>query len=437
MVDKSLTIVYLTPGAGGMFCGSCLNDNMLASAMHTLGAEVLLVPLYTPITTDEPNASINTLFFGGINVYLQQKVPLFRFLPRFLDRGLDRPALVGKLAGRAVGLDPRQLGELTLSMVRGEHGHQRKEVRRLVDWLAEGPRPDVINLSNLLIGGCIPALKRQLGVPIVVTLQGDDVFIDELLQPFRDQVLAEMRSLARDVDRFIVHSRFYAQKMAEYFEIPIERIEVVPLGIALDGFNSTLDRPARQESPVIGFLARICPAKGLHILVDAYLQLKQREELTATRLLVAGWLGDSDREYFDQQRARVDAAGWGGDFNYAGVLDRSGKATFLRSLDVFSVPTTYQEPKGRFVLEALACGTPVVQPAHGAFPELLARTGGGRLFHPADSADLATHLADLLIDEDARNQLAASGLAGVAQHASAELAAQATLAVYQKCVALL
>ncbi|MEK6249493.1 MAG: glycosyltransferase family 4 protein [Planctomycetales bacterium] len=430
MPETTLSIIYLTPGAGGMICGSCLSDNMLAANMHAQGHQALLVPLYTPITTDEPNASINKLFFGGINVYLQQKVPLFRALPRFLDRVLDWPALVGLFAGRAVGLPGEQLGALTLSMVRGEHGHQRKEVRRLVDWLAARPRPDVVNLSNLLIGGCIPANKRRLNVPIVVTLQGDDLFLDDLPDPYRAETLVELQSLAAEVDRFIVHSRFYADKMAEYFQIPADRFEVVPLGISPVEFSP----PAEPVSgvPIIGYLARICPAKGLHILVNAYLKLKQTDEFRETRLHVAGWLGEVDREYFEEQQERIRDAGWEDHFQYAGVLDRAKKYEFLASLDLLSVPTTYEEPKGRFVLEALACGTPVVQPAHGAFPELLDRTGGGRLFQPNDADDLAAQLTEILADPALRREMSEQGRQGVLQHAHVNQAVAATLAVYKK-----
>ena len=429
MDQQPLNLVYLTPGAGGMFCGSCLNDNMLAANLHRMGHDVTLVPLYTPITTDEPNASIDKLFFGGINVYLQQKVPLFRFVPRFLDRALDSPGLVGKLAGRAVGLEAKQLGQLTLSMVRGEHGHQRKEVRRLVDWLKTQSRPDVVNFSNLLIAGCAPSIKRELGVPIVVTLQGDDVFLDDLPDPYRQQVIAEMQSLAACIDRFVVHSDFYAEKMRQYFDIPGDRIDVVPLGISLDGFSPAAVGPP----PTIGYLARICPAKGLHLLVDAFLKLKRDESLRAVELHVAGWLGEADRAYFEQQRAVIHDAGLADDFHYAGVLNREEKADFLRSLTVFSVPTTYHEPKGRYVLEALACGVPVVQPGHGAFPELLGRTGGGRLYSPLEEGALPTALAEVLTDTELRNELSQQGLVGVATQASASQASEAMLAVYQRC----
>ncbi len=434
MPESPLNVVYLTPGAGGMYCGSCMNDNMLAAAMTRMGHSVCLVPIYTPTVTDEPNVSIDKLFFGGINVYLQEKIPPFRFLPRFLDRILDRPWLVRKLAGRAVGLEAKQLGALTLSMVRGEHGHQRKEVRRLVDWLAAQPHPDVVNLSNLLIAGCARAIRRELRSAIVVTLQGDDLFLDDLPEPYRAKVIAELSELAKSVDRFIVHSRYYAELMADCFQIPPERFDVVPLGIALDAFAELPAESQNNRPPTIGYLARICPAKGFHLLVDAFLQLKSRRELEHVRLAVAGWLGEPDRPYFEEQILRVQAAGCGGDVRHAGVLDRGQKIDFYRSLDVFSVPTMYREPKGRFVLEALASGVPVVQPEHGAFPEILQRIGGGRLVRPGDAAHLAEVLGELLIDSASRQTLGREGREAVFREASAERAAEATIAVYRSAV---
>jgi glycosyltransferase involved in cell wall biosynthesis len=431
MCKQSLKIVYLTPGAGGMLCGSCLSDNMLAAAMQRLGHEVRLVPLYTPLTTDEPDVSIGKLFFGGINVYLQEKIPLFRSLPRFLDRPLDQPRLVSMFSRLPVGNNAEQLGALALSMVRGQHGHQRKEVRRLVDWLARGPRPDVINLSNLLIAGCAPTLKRELGIPMVVTLQGDDVFIDGLPPSYRKQVLEEMVSLTKQIDRFVVHSRFYAEKMSDYFRIPSELFETVPLGIQEKDFLAPGRPAARTGPPAIGYLARICPAKGLHLLVEAFLKLKQLPNFRNLRLDVAGYLSKPDRPYFERQCTRIEQAGWDCDFHYAGQLDLVEKVAFLRRIDLFSVPTTYQDPKGRFVLEALASGVPVVQPAHGAFPELLERIGGGRLFDPENTDALAAELANLLTDHPARRALAQQGPLGVKAAGRAEDSAIATLAVYE------
>ena len=409
---------------------------MLAAAMQRLGHEVLLVPLYTPITTDEKNVSSGKLFFGGLNVYLQQKFAIFRHLPRAIDRALDHPRLVSLLATLPSSTNQINLADLTLSMVRGEHGHQRKEVWRLVDWLAHEPRIDIIHLSNLLIGGCAPILKEKLSVPIVVTLQGDDVFLDALPEPTRSEILAEMQELAKGVDRFIVHSRFYAEKMANYFNIPADRFSEVPLGIEESGYLHSREADNSSHPARIGYLARICPAKGLHLLIDAYLELKRQEPYQHIELWVAGDLNEADQSYFQAQKERIRRAGYQADVHFVGRLSHEQKIAFLRQLDLFSVPALYPDPKGRYVLEALASGLPVVQPAHGAFPEMLARTGGGRLFAPGDPDALVAALAELLTDHKARKMLAREGPEGVVATARAEHSAAATLNIYARLLGL-
>jgi len=101
---------------------------------------------------------------------------------------------------------------------------------------------------------------------------------------------------------------------------------------------------------------------------------------------------------------------------------------------VLSVPTTYHEPKGLFVLEALAAGVPVVQPAHGAFPEMLESLGGGRLVPPGDADGLAAQLADLLLNPVARTELGSTGRAAVLANRSQKVMAQQAIDVVQKYV---
>jgi len=443
MPDSSLRIVYLSPGAGGMYCGSCLSDNMLVRAMSRQGADVTLVPLYTPLLTEEPDQSIQQVFFGGVSVYLRQVLPWGDRLPAMLSRWLDRPGLLRMLSRRAIRTDARRLGSLTLSMVRGEHGRQRADVARLVTWLKAQPRPDVINLGNFLIAGCVPMLKRELGVPIVVTLQGDDLFLDDLTPAFRDDVETELKRIARDVDGFIVHSHYYAEEMGRRFDIPAERMHVVPLGIAADTLaacsNANAMKEFRRDSgnlnappPTIGYLARICPAKGLHILVDTLMTLRAMPDMERVQIRVAGWVGPDDESYLKRQQQRLVDAGHEDAFELHRAPGFQEKLSFLRGIDVLSVPTTYREPKGRYVLEALAAGVPVVQPRHGAFPEILARTGGGELFEPGDAAALAAALQGLLSDPQRRRELGEQGRIGVAKHHTDEHAAAGTLEVYRR-----
>lgn len=433
-----MRIAYLTAGAAGMYCGSCLHDNTLAAALTRLGVDIQLIPTYTPIRTDEEDVSLDRVFFGGINVYLQQKLGLFRWLPPVLDRVLDRPWLLRRATARSTAIDPKVLGDLAVSMLRGEHGHQRKEVRRLCRYLASGAKPNLVVLSNMLIGGCIPALKRTLAAPVLVTLQGDDAFLEHLPEPHRTRAFDEIRTLVGDVDGFLVHSRYYAEFMAGYFGIPPDKLHVVPLGIDTLGFGQP--QPPRQDEAAtgsarpktIGYLARLAPEKGLHVLVDAFLELRRMPGMNHVQLRIAGWLGEQNRTFAENQFDKLRAAGLADAFRYVGEVGRRGKAEFLRTLDILSVPTIHREPKGLFVLESLAAGVPVVLPDHGAFPELIASTGGGCLVPPHDPAALAGAIADLVRDEPRRRQYAAAGRQAVHEHRHAEAMARATLDVFQK-----
>ncbi|MDX1926395.1 MAG: glycosyltransferase family 4 protein [Pirellulaceae bacterium] len=418
-----MQISYLTAGAAGMFCGSCLHDNALAKSLMRLGHDVILLPTYTPILTDETSVSSDRLFFGGLNVYLQQVSPIFRWIPKWMDQFLSSPRLVNWIASRAMGTSAKQLGALTVSMLQGSDGRQRKEVSRLCDWLVT-QKPDVAIFSNLLIAGCIREVKSRIGCPVVVMLQGDDIFYEGLIEPYRSEALKLLKRLAQDVDLFIVHSDFYGQRMQQLLEFPRERWQVNTLAIEPSDFlnHQPVAHPdARTMSPTVGYLARLAPEKGLHQLVDAFIELRKR--LPKAQLAIAGWLGKQHESYWQEQQDKLASAGLADAYTYHGSVDRAGKLKFLEAIDVLCVPTTYQEPKGLFVLEALAAGVPVVQPAHGAFPELIDRLGGGHLFVAGDRAALVDRLEMVLSDLPAAQELGQAGRAAVLKLATTDQAA--------------
>jgi glycosyltransferase involved in cell wall biosynthesis len=422
-----LRITYLTAGAAGMYCGSCLQDNALAKALMRLGQDVILLPTYTPILTDEESVSNGKLFFGGLNVYLQQLSPVFRWLPKWLDSSLSAPWLVNWIASRSLGTSANQLGALTVSMLQGTEGRQKKEVRRLCDWLAT-QQPDIVIFSNLLIAGCITEIQSRLGCPVVVMLQGDDIFFDSLTEPYRSQALKLLRGLATRVDRFIVHSQNYGQRMQSLLGFPNKKLAVNHLAIDPSDFL-TLQPAVRATSapPTVGYLARLVPEKGLHVLVDAFVELRRR--LPTARLEIAGWLGKQNVPYWTEQQAKLAAAGLADAYRYHGSVDRHGKLEFLRSIDLLSVPTTYQEPKGLFVLEALAAGVPVLQPQHGAFPEVLERLGGGQLFPPGNALAYVEQMSSLLSDLTQSQALGKQGRSAVLSTATTEQSAARLLEI--------
>ncbi len=428
-----MRITYITAGAAGMFCGSCMKDNTLVAALAREGHDALLVPTYTPIRTDEEDVSAKRVFFGGVNVYLQQKWGLFRHTPWFLDRLLDGPALLRWVSRFAVKTRAEDLGDLTISMLKGEHGKQSKEVAKLAEWIKAEVKPQVVNLTNAILSGMVHELKRTVGAPVLCSLQGDDVFLEALPEPFRSQSMKLIREHCREIDGFIATSTDYADFMAEYFAVPRQRIHVVYPGINLHGHGGP--RPAREgRAFTIGYFARICPEKGLHVLAEAFRLLRQAPGAERARLHVSGWLGDNNKKYFEGIQEGLKAAGLADDFLHVDSPGHDDKVRFLQSLDVLSVPTTYHEPKGLYVLEALANGVPVVQPRHGSFPELLEATGGGLLVNPDDPRDLADGLRRLMDDAAHREELGRKGKEAVHARFNADRMARETAAVYARYV---
>jgi glycosyltransferase involved in cell wall biosynthesis len=423
-------IAYITAGAAGMFCGSCMHDNTLAAALSRLGHEALLVPTYTPIRTDEPDVSQKRVFFGGINVYLQQKFGLFRHTPWFLDRLLDLPRLLRWVSRFAVKTQAHDLGELTISMLQGEHGRQRKEVEKLVHWLADDLRPEVVHITNALLSGMVHELKKRLPAPVLCSLQGDDIFTELLPAPYRTRTLELIRDHCRQIDGFIATSGYYADFMSGYFSIAREKIHVVYPGLNLAGHGN---RPPRDGKPfTVGYFARICPEKGFHHIVDAFTHLNKMPRMHSARLHVSGWLGENNRAYFNEQVARLKQSGLHEHFLHVECPDHASKVRFLHDIDVLSVPTTYREPKGLYVLEALANGVPVVQPRHGSFPEWIEHTGGGLLVDPNAPEQLALALKQLHDDLALRQQMGTRGQSVVQERFNATRMAEATVEVYRQ-----
>ena len=424
-----MRVAYLAAGAAGMYCGSCLHDNALAAALVRAGQDVTLVPLYTPLRLDGAGVAIDRVFYGAINVYLEQRSALFRHTPWLVDRLLARPGLIGWATRQSGSVDARELGDLTVSVLRGEDGHQRKELDALVRWLAEELRPDVVHLPNALLAGLAGPIRRKLGIPVFCTLQGEDLFVEQLEEPAYGTARRLLVEACREIDAFVAHSRYYADAMAGYLGVPRDRIHVVRLGLERGTAESA--RPTPSEPPfVVGYLARVAPEKGLHILAGAFHELARQVAPSTVRLRIAGYLSERDRAYKEGILAQLDAWGLGAAVDDVGEVDRAGKAAFLRSLHVLCVPTTYREPKGLFALEALGHGVPVVLPRHGTFPELIEATGGGLLAEPDDTASIAAALRALMDDPPRREALGRSGRDAVLRDYRDDVTAAALLHLY-------
>jgi glycosyltransferase involved in cell wall biosynthesis len=417
-----------------MYCGSCLRDNAMATELLARGHDVLLLPVYTPTFTDEPNVSRDHIVLGGISAYLEQYVPFFRKTPTWLDRLWDSKAVLSLASRKSISTNPKMLGEMTVSVLKGEDGFQRKEIHKLIDWLKTEPLPDVINLPYTLLIGLAAPLKEALNVPVVCTLQGEDLFLDGLQEPYRTQALDLIRQQVDHVDLFLSVSKYYAEFMPQYLGIPADKICVVPLGINPQGFE--LRAPNTSGSFTVGFLARIAPEKGLHVLAEAYRLLRHSGDLPQARFEVAGYMAADCKPYLNEIEADLRKARLGDEFHYRGVLDRAEKIAFLRQLDVMSIPATYDEPKGVSLLEAMACGVPLVQPRRGGFTEIIEKTGGGLLVQPDDPQSLAKGIGEIYRNQQLAAELGARGFRGLREHYTAAHMADSVLQAYQSVLPL-
>lgn len=416
-----------------MYCGSCLHDNTLAAALLKRGEDVLLVPTYTPLRTDEPSVAHKRVFFGGVNAYLKQASGLFRRTPRWFDRLLDSNWFLNLATSGASSVDPAKLGGLTVSMLRGEGGNQAGQLDQLVDWLVDDVKPDVVHLSNSMLLGMARRISERCGPPVVCALSGEDLFLERLQPPHYEEARALLRERSAEVAGFTTLNGYYADFMADYLSVDRAKMHVVPHGLNLEGITPRSHGEPPEGQPLrVGYFARVCPEKGLHLLVEACELLAEHRADLPIELHAGGYLGGGDREYLIDQRKRAEAGPLAGRFHYHGELDRAGKYALLASLDVFSTPTVYAEAKGLPAMEAMAAGVPVVLPRHGSFPEMIEATGGGLLHDPQDAGALAEALESLLDSPENRRQHGETGSAAIRSSFHADRMAEETLAVYQR-----
>jgi glycosyltransferase involved in cell wall biosynthesis len=431
-----MRIVTLTAGTGSFHCGSCMRDNALTVALRRAGHDAILAPLYLPMVLDEGSAAGDTpLFYGGVNVYLQQKSALFRRTPRWIDNLLDSPGLLRSAAKRAGMTRATELGELTLSSLMGENGRQAKELERLAEWLAKEGKPDIVVLSNALLLGIAPLVRERTGAAVVCTLQGEDSFLDGLPEPYRLEAWAKLGENGRAAtDAFIAVSRYHGDLMTERATLPTDRVHVIHNGIMLDGYP-TEPRQTMPDPPVLGYLARMTPLKGLETVVDAFIELKKRRTIPGLKLRVAGSQTDSDAAYVATTQKRLEQAGVADDAEFIPNVTREEKIQLLSGLSVLSVPALYGESFGLYLIEAMAAGTPVVQPRHAGFTEIVEETGGGILYDPDKEGAYIDTLESLLTDPERARELGERGRQSVHERFSVEVMAEAHVKVFEKALA--
>jgi len=418
-----MRIVFMTPGSGDNFyCENCLRDKAIVVALRSAGHDATSVPLYLPPLLQDTDAGTDApIFFGGVNVFLQQHLSVFRRTPRWIDRLFDSRPLLKMAAKKADMTTAAELGKTTVSMLRGEKGRQAKELQRLIRYLADDARPQVVVLSNALLLGMAPRLKQQLGAGIVCMLQDEHDFIDALPDEFADQAWGLMRERSSAVDMFVAGSRYYADLMRPRLGLDAGRVRVVYNGIDPEGYTPA---PSPPSPPTVGFLQRMHPSKGLDMLAEAFIRLKADPELRDVRLLIAGGKTENDEPFVRAVGNQLKRAGVSAHVEWAGDFDRQAKRDLLPRLTVMCVPDRVGPASALFMIESLLAGVPVVEPDCGVFGELVEATGAGLLFEPGNLDDLTAKLKDLLADPDRAHQLGQAGRAAAMKNLTAEATAK-------------
>src|SRR5450759_3921908 len=404
-----MKIVYLITGSGGSFyCGNCYRDMIYLRAIRKVpGINATAIPLYLP--PDETNIETGldkNVFFGAISMYLREKVPFFRNMPAFLDKFIDSAPMLRMAARRAGTTRTEGLEEMTLNMIRGENAFPEKELQRLVGYLSKDGKPDIIHLSNALIIGLARRIKKKLDVKIVCSLLNEDDWIDEMAEPYQSKAWKLISQEAVNVDAFITPSNYYKELFISKTGISDKNFHVIPL--AIDPGNLTIVQ-RRNNYPALGFYCRISSQNGFDKLVDAFIELKSGESLPGLTLHVSGGYTGDDKPFIAEQIKKIKAHGLKSFIRIYPEFHGNSKQEFFSNIDIMSVPVRKYDGYGLYILEANAAGIPVVQPATGAFQEIIDRTGGGITYSPDTVRELSDSLAKLFKDKNLCRQLGEKG----------------------------
>lgn len=413
-----MRIIQLAPGSGDNFyCENCIRDLVLVRAVRDAGHDMLMVPMYLPLNLDsQPLVQNIPIFFGGLNIYFQQKFKFFRNTPRWFDRVFDNRNLlkwVGKLSGMT---SANQLGEMTLSMLSGPHSPQAKEVDRLIEFLSSPEnKPDVLVLSNMLLAGLAQPIKERLGCKLACWLQDEDGFIDGLGSPWNEKVWAAMREKVPYFDIFFPVSHYYAGLMRQRLDIPDQKIRPFAPGIDISQYE-----PPQHilDVTTLGFLGRMCPANGLDITVSAFkgLVAEHSNTLKDMQLYICGGKTSADKNYISEQKNMIAAGGLNGQSVFLEDFGFSARLSFLKNLSVLCSPSRQAPAYALNVLESMACGVPFVAPKAGVFTELAELTAAGVLYEPNTPEQLQNTLTSLLQDSARLKTLSQNGRLAALEH---------------------
>ena len=429
----NMKIINIVPGFGGVFyCGNCLRDSVFVKTLKTMGHDSVLLPIYLPLSNE--NVSNAPVFYGAVNIYLKQNFKFLRQMPGWLEHFFDSKPILRYAAKKAGSTRASGLEAMTISMLKGSEGFQKEELQVLIDFLKHHEKPDLVHLSNALLLGLAEKIRNDLQIPVVCSLQDEDVWVDAMKPQYREQIWQLMSAKAQYVDAFVAVSDYFAAKMKKNMQLPEDKVHVVHIGVNPDAYQVMVPSLA---PPVIGYLSRICEDNGFGLLTDAFIELKGNPSFKNVKLRLNGGMTGDDKTYINKQIKKLKQKGYLSDVEFIDAFQTEDLPAFFKGLSALSVPVLRGEAFGLYQIEAMASGIPVVQPTLGAFPEISEITGGGVIYQPNTPKALAAAFGDLFANPAALNQMSVNGRKAVVNQFDSKMLTEKMIRVYEKVVRVL
>lgn len=426
-----MKIAYIVPGTGDTFyCGNCFRDISFIKTLKDTEHEILIIPMYLPLSkTDAHNPGDPPIFYGAVNLYLKQVFPALKKMPHSITRLLDSLPVLKFAANRSGSTKATGLEKMTISMLKGENGNQADDLKIMIDWFKHFAKPDIIHLSNALLSGLAPAIKKELNIPVVCSLQDEDEWIDEMSEPYQKEAWGLINLNAEYVDVFVSVSNYFSNLIKSKVPALVDKIEVI-----YNGVNAANYKQSESKESVIGYISKMNAAFGLDILVDAFILLKQDLYCTNVKLKITGGYSGDVKKFVKSLQQKLRDANLLDDVEFIKEFSSEMKYDFFNTISVLSVPAVRKEAFGMYLIEAFASGVPVVQPNLGAYTEIINTTNAGLLYEPNTAKNLCDALKKVLSDKVLYKTLRNNGLQAIKNHFDSKLQSEKLISIYEKII---
>ncbi len=292
----------------------------------------------------------------------------------------------------------------------------------------------VIHAHDWLVAHAAIALKHAYRIPLVATIHATEYGRHQGHLPGTMQKIIHQVEwwLTFESVRTICCSNYMRDEVLKIFELPRDKVDVIPNGIALDEFRmdvatSRIRRKyLEQNERMVLFVGRLVYEKGVQTVIEAMPQVL--EEIPGVKFLVVG-TGPHARKLV----AMTEESGLDHQVKFLGYVDSKTLIGFYKCADLTVVPSLY-EPFGMVVLEAMVAGSPVIVADTGGLKEIVVHEATGLKFTPGDPASLAEAMIRVLNDSQLSSRLTSDARKFIGDRYDWARISVSTIEVYEKAI---